>query len=696
MSNERGHLFVVQADMTRLAADAYLIPCDTEHYVNPVWEGLVPLGEEHPDGGWRLAPSEVDWRSDGLGVLADTSPVDPSADDVVGLRVFIDTVSTKSVRDLVDRAMRGIELAAALSHRHLRRHRRLIALPLLGVGQGTYSTERADVMDTLVTELAQFVSGHAIDVALVLFHDSDFAAAQWKRCAPHQNTDGPWSELRPDLQALAKDLGDKAAAGGLAVFAGSGVSQPLGMPGWRELLTTLAQGVGRRGPTDRTRDYPGFIDRLRIENLNEQVAERFRTRKHALSHALLIDLRTSSLVTTNYDPCLENAAAIIHRGELRVLANQHAEGNKPWLLKLHGSVDRPDMIVLGRRSYQRLKNQHGALRGVVQTLMLTKHLLFVGFGFAPDDYQAMSTAVDTVRQLASEPGRSVGTVLKLRAPKSDDPGHPALDIHVVAEAADDESATARRLEILLDMVAWRAQVMGTGRAAYFLDDKYSDGFDSADADLRSTLQALAGAAESNPTSAAHSDVMGLLRRLGYRKKDVTMGTVPTVPHTLLQRQLDIAWSFASAFVIDKVDPIALWEPAENVITVHQTAEGWRADWPDEENPPLPEATIGWLLWHIEWWWTNTVRAVDGLPGTAPDSFRSTGSTQGLLPIKTRWDEILATADLDREITGLMPTPQPLSYIAVWVNFELTKNLAEINQLATRHSNLSAPAPAPRS
>jgi hypothetical protein len=37
----------------------------------------------------------------------------------------------------------------------------------------------------------------------------------------------------------------------------------------------------------------------------------------------------------------------------------------------------------------------------------------------------------------------------------------------------------------------------------------------------------------------------------------------------------------------------------------------------------------------------------------------------------------------------MPRPQPGWFIAGWVNVELTKNLAEINQLTTLHRNRPA-------
>lgn len=63
-----------------------------------------------------------------------------------------------------------------------------------------------------------------------------------------------------------------------------------------------------------------------------------------------------------------------------------------------------------------------------------------------------------------------------------------------------------------------------------------------------------------------------------------------------------------------------------------------------------------------------------------------GSTRGIVDAKTGWDQILGSGDLDRQVTGLMPSPQSLAFVAAWVNFELTKNLSEINQLLIRYDN----------
>lgn len=157
---------------------------------------------------------------------------------------------------------------------------------------------------------------------------------------------------------------------------------------------------------------------------------------------------------------------------------------------------------------------------------------------------------------------------------------------------------------------------------------------------------------------------------------------------LLQRQLRIMWRFAEEFVLGKIDQqLALWEPSTNVCTIHPKDGRWVADWPDEDRTPLPEATIAWLLWHIEWWWADTILRVNGRTPLAPEEHSWSGGTRRIAALKQQWDTVLATADLDSPVDWLMPDPQPLWFIASWVNVELTKNLTEINQMQIRQANL---------
>lgn len=513
---DRGHLFVVQADLTRLAADAFLIPCDSDLNVSGTWRPFVEPGAP--------AQTKEDWfrpqgvhLDDGVAVLSDPTPKDATPDQVVGLRVLVDTVGVADLHAMVKRSLEAVRRAAATAVVHGGRELPLVAMPILGVGQGKFPGRRAEAVRELVTQLLAFVATHPIDVALTLQRTADFAAAQWERhrLTRELGTDC-WPELTPEQLTLADNLGVKAAQGELSVFAGAGVSRPVGLPSWSRLLQDLSPN--RTLTFTQDTDYPQVAQDLGRPDLNDEVAKRLTTRKHALGHALLLDLRTPSLVTTNYDPCLENAADVIHQDpSLRVIARQLAVGGGPWLLKLHGDVAHPTTIVLTRSQYQALAQDLPALRGVVQTLMLTSHLLFVGFGFADDDFLAMSDAVQKVRALATDlpEDAHAGTAIELcRTDRQQ--RYSELDYHQL-RTDDDLTKAARQLEILLDRVAWQSQIAGRGRASYLLDRDYQQDATDADRVLAEALSSLRANEPEWSDSAGARAVRELMDELGWRE-----------------------------------------------------------------------------------------------------------------------------------------------------------------------------------
>lgn len=512
-----GHLFVVQADMTRLAADAFLIPCDDDVNVSGTWRSFVePGSQEQAKEDW-FKPKGVR-LDDGIAFLRDTTRKGASRpDDVVGIRVLVDTVGVEDIPAMVDRSLRAIRAAADQAKPHSGRALPLIAMPILGVGQGKYPGRRAEVVRLLVKQLLEFVSHHPIDVALVLRRTSDFAAAQWARGQVAYG-DACWPELTAGQLALADRLGEQAANGELSIFVGAGVSRPVGFPDWQGLLQELA---GRPLKFSKKTNYPRLAQRLHVRRLNMKVADRFRTTRHALGHALLVDLRTTALVTTNYDPCIEHAAAAIHQDQpLRVLARQLAVGGSPWLLKLHGDIEQPETIILTAKQYKELKTDRHALRGVVQSLMLTSHLLFVGFGFADEDFLVMSRAVQQVRRLAKEDGNTyVGTAIELRKTPKAKRKYPELDYQHAAPTEMSVPEAARRLEILLDRVAWRSQVAGRGRASYLLDRDYQEDATEPDHMLAEDLTRLRDREAEWHNSAGAQAVRDLMDELGWRPRD---------------------------------------------------------------------------------------------------------------------------------------------------------------------------------
>lgn len=224
----------------------------------------------------------------------------------------------------------------------------------------------------------------------------------------------------------------------------------------------------------------------------------------------MADLPVQEFVTTNYDPLVEQAAADVGR-DLRVLPFEEARPGAPWLLKLHGDAAHPESVVLTREEYLRYGDSRAALAGVLHSLLLTRHVLFVGTSMLDDDLIRIAHEVRSALQLQGTDGaHRSGTVLALRQ----DAARARLweqDVETVAMADPDvpEAEAARRLEVLLDLIG----CLATPPTGYLLDPAYRGLLDDEE---RALADALAPVAELVPDggSGAGEEVAALLRRLG--------------------------------------------------------------------------------------------------------------------------------------------------------------------------------------
>ncbi|TFV61982.1 UNVERIFIED_ORG: SIR2 family protein, partial [Bacillus sp. AZ43] len=387
-------------------------------------------------------------------------------------------------------------------------------LSALGTGWGGAAGQRGDLLRELLPVLREAAAEHGFDVALVLRGPSDLAAAQRVR----RGEDGGW-DLPDDLRALAEQLGEKARRGQLAVFFGAGVSAAVGLPTWEALVDELAEasglagelreGLSRLPPQDSAALLARELGRDRLETF---VKERFGPGPYALAHALVADLPVQEYVTTNYDPLVEQAARDVGR-DLRVLPFEEATPGAPWLLKLHGDAAQPASVVLTREEYLRSGDTRAALAGVLHSLLLTRHVLFVGTSMLDDDLIRIAHQVRSALQLQGpESGRRTGTVLALR----EDPARARLwerDVETVAMAPADVPAAeaARRLEVFLDLVC----CLSTPPTGYLLDPAYRGLLDAEECAVADALAEAAGVVRADSTSSAAREVAALLRRLGH-------------------------------------------------------------------------------------------------------------------------------------------------------------------------------------
>ena len=119
-----------------------------------------------------------------------------------------------------------------------------------------------------------------------------------------------------------------------------------------------------------------------------------------------MSLPSQEAVTTNFDTLFE-AAANIGAKRVAVLPENPSTTDGRWLLKLHGSIDRSDEIVLTRADFLNMPRQYGALMGLVQGLLLMRHMMFVGYSLSDEDFHELIHEVRTARGGLSKTPRSV-------------------------------------------------------------------------------------------------------------------------------------------------------------------------------------------------------------------------------------------------------------------------------------------------
>jgi NAD-dependent SIR2 family protein deacetylase len=289
---------------------------------------------------------------------------------------------------------------------------------------------------------------------------------------------GAGSLLGTDLDDIADRLGQDVKQGGVALFLGAGVSRAAGLPTWQDLLTRLAPEELRSSP--EFQDWVDYDPPRGASRLKEVLGNDFdgalraalSTDSYGLTHGLLASLRVGEVLTTNIDQLYELAAVVpLLPKKLSVLPWKRMPDRPPWLLKMHGDLDNAD-LVFTEEDYTNFEKDHGALGAVLQALLITRHLVFVGYSLRDKNFVDLAKEVATTLVLSGAPHTLIGTVLTL----TDAPGDsstPWGDSFQTFSVGDNDpeitNADGRRLEIFLDRVAWRA---AEDEWSWILDDRY--------------------------------------------------------------------------------------------------------------------------------------------------------------------------------------------------------------------------------
>jgi hypothetical protein len=154
----------------------------------------------------------------------------------------------------------------------------------------------------------------------------------------------------------------------------------------------------------------------------------------------------------------------------------------------------------------------------------------------------------------------------------------------------------------------------------------------------------------------------------------------------LLRQLDTAWKLASYHLDGLTTAECLWRPAPVGPHVHLDDDGrWRADWPEHEGYHLGPPSIGWITWHMGFWWSMALDHAFGDGTLVREAVRWPGDAEGVRTwlggLHDAWRGAIGTlTDGDLCATTRTRWPfrdRPFADVVAWANIELTKNSAEV-------------------
>lgn len=197
------------------------------------------------------------------------------------------------------------------------------------------------------------------------------------------------------------DIQKALAENNIIIFAGSGLSIPLNLPDWNNMVIESIKNLNKPYLIP-------FIDLLSNQTMSPvDVLEYLKTDKQEIYsyihsnfkihkdsnlhiHKKLLKLSNNKIITTNYDNAFELSCdnnIIPSKPTSKYTINGINKNNNEFIFKLHGSFEEPDNCIVFKEDYEKLYSidNNEAAPEKLKTLFANSTFLFVGFGFNDPD-----------------------------------------------------------------------------------------------------------------------------------------------------------------------------------------------------------------------------------------------------------------------------------------------------------------------
>lgn len=203
----------------------------------------------------------------------------------------------------------------------------------------------------------------------------------------------------------------------------------LPLPSWPQLVNRMCREITMRHPEEREALRAFFIEEGSLDcaqlfrqtvgdaNYTEFLREQFDSSRHEFiaptpSHEALVQLDLPLLFTTNYDELIEQAYLAAGL-PLRVTVSEpefrarRAERPTRHLVKLHGSIDRPETIVLTRSDYAAARAERQEMLSFLRSEMTEATFLFVGFSLSDPNFNMLHDDIRLTYGINTPPSYTV-------------------------------------------------------------------------------------------------------------------------------------------------------------------------------------------------------------------------------------------------------------------------------------------------
>jgi len=216
---------------------------------------------------------------------------------------------------------------------------------------------------------------------------------------------------------IPPDLIKEIANRNCIAFAGAGISQGAGLPGWPDLLRQMLDWYEKDGKklTDRD-ELEEYIkkgdlllvaqemrERLGDNNFCDFMRDKFLDPKlkPTVSHNLLAKIPFAAIITPNYDKLMESSCTKFYGVEQHKFTHSDAAGlqramgdDRFYIFKSHGTIDDISTVILGKKDYRNIMHNNQAYQIYMQSIINNKTLLFIGFGLNDPDMDMIMDELD--------------------------------------------------------------------------------------------------------------------------------------------------------------------------------------------------------------------------------------------------------------------------------------------------------------